>query len=362
MNLDKALVSVIIPAFNAAEYIRRTLDSVLAQTYPRIEVIVVDDGSSDATGAIVQEFVTSDARVQLIRQSNAGVGAARNTAIRRAQGEFIAPLDADDFWFQEKLEKQVACLEQYGSETGLVYCWSKLIDKDGELLSDSSQTVEGRLRQALILRNIVGNGSVPLFRAATLEKVGLYLTRAEQGGAQGCEDWDLYLRISEHSNVRVVPEYLVAYRQAGSNMSANAENMESSFAVVMGRARERNSDLSSAIFRWSAGCFYLYLVKNSYHWGYYYRCLRYLKEAVLADPALLLTTSVYKTSIRTLLKVITDSAGKNTGREWLPLRPDTKERMTNVDSQKKKKRPFISNRIFESIERRRWAAALDNGA
>jgi glycosyltransferase involved in cell wall biosynthesis len=356
MNLDKALVSVIIPAFNAAESIRQTLDSVLAQTYQKIEVIVVDDGSSDATSAIVKEFATRDARIQLVRQNNAGVGAARNTAIRRAQGKYIAPLDADDLWFPEKLEKQVARIEQCGNETGLVYCWYTCLEKDGELVNDRPQTAEGPLRQALILRNIVGNGSVPLFRAATLDKVGLYLTRAEQGGAQGCEDWDLYLRISEHCDIGVVPEYLLAYRQDSSSMSVNAENMAASFAVLTRRARERNADLPSSIFRWSAGCFYGYLVRNSYRWGYHQRCLRYLKEAVRADPALLLTTSVYKTSIRTLLKAITDAGGQNSDRE---MRPGKKGNRLSTDSKKKEKRPFISNRIFEKIERRRWSAALD---
>jgi glycosyltransferase involved in cell wall biosynthesis len=81
--LDKPLVSVIIPAFNAAACIRRALNSVLAQTYQAIEVIVVDDGSSDATSAVVEEFATKDARFQLVRQNNAGVGAARNMSIGR---------------------------------------------------------------------------------------------------------------------------------------------------------------------------------------------------------------------------------------------------------------------------------------
>ncbi len=360
--MDKALVSVIIPASDAAEHIRQTLNSVLAQTYQEIEVIVVDDGSSDATSAIVEEFAARDARFQLVRQSNAGVGAARNTAIRKAHGKYIAPLDADDFWFPEKLKKQVACVEQCGNETGLVYCWSTLIDKHGGLVSDCSQTVEGRLRHALILRNVVGNGSVPLFCAAALEKVGLYLTRAEQGGAQGCEDWDLYLRIAEHFGIRVVPEYLLAYRQAGSSMSVNAETMAASFVVVMSRARERNRDLPCSIFRWSAGCFYAYLVQNSYRWGHYDRCLRYLKEAVQADPALLLRTSVYRTFIKILLNVIMDSLGKHGAREVLLLLPAKKGIGPNAESKKKGKRPFISNRIIENIERKRWSAALNDGA
>jgi glycosyltransferase involved in cell wall biosynthesis len=357
-HLDKPLVSVIIPAFNAAAYIRQALNSVLAQTYQAIEVIVVDDGSSDATSAVVEEFATKDARFQLVRQSNAGVGAARNTAIRKARGKYIAPLDADDYWFPQKLEKQVACAEQCGDATGLVYCWYTVLDEHRRLSDGHPQTSEGRLRNALILRNVVGNGSVPLFRAAALEKVGLYLTRVEQGGAQGCEDWDLYLRIAERFSIQVVPEYLLTYRQAGSSMSVNAETMAASFAVVMSRARERNFDLPSSIFRWSAGNFYRYLVRNAYHWGYYDRCLRYLKEAVLADPALLLTTSVYRTLIGSLLNITMVSRGRHAVGEVLSLLPEKKGKSPSIDSKKNGNRPFISNRIFENIERRRWSAAL----
>jgi glycosyltransferase involved in cell wall biosynthesis len=210
--LDKALVSVIVPAFNAAAYIRQTLYSVLAQTYRKIEVILVDDGSSDSTAKIVEEFVARDPRFQLIRQANAGVGAARNTAIKRARGKYIAPLDADDLWFPKKLETQVACMEQSGIETGLVYCSSSLIDEQGKLLHvGDTNTLEGRLRHAMVLKNLLGNASVPLFRASALEKFGLYLKRTEEQGGQGCEDWDLALRIAEIFDVRVVPERLVQF-------------------------------------------------------------------------------------------------------------------------------------------------------
>lgn len=354
------LVSVIIPAFNAAAYIRQTLNSVLAQTYQEIEVIVVDDGSSDATAVIVEEFSTRDDRFHLVRQSNAGVGAARNTAIRKARGRYIAPLDADDLWFPQKLEKQVACLEQGGREIALVYCWSTSTEEPGGLAFDCSHTVEGRLLRALILRNIVGNGSVPLFRAAALEKVGPYLTRAEQGGAQGCEDWDLYLRIAEHFGIRVVPEYLMAYRQADSSMSINFDPMAISFAVVMSRARQRNGDLPCSAFRWSAGNFYRYLAQNAYHRGYYERSLHYLKQAVFADPTLLLTTNIYRTFIGSLLNIPMVLPKEHAIQEVLSLVQEKQGQghSPSTNSNKNRKPPFISNRIFENIERRRWSAAL----
>ena len=98
---------------------------------------------------------------------------------------------------------------------------------------------------------IVDNASVPLFRAAALARVGPYLTRAEQGGAQGCEDWDLYIRIAETFSIRLVPEFLVAYREDRLQYECQRRKlMAASFSVVMQRARQRNpafagSDLSS---------------------------------------------------------------------------------------------------------------------
>jgi glycosyltransferase involved in cell wall biosynthesis len=360
--LDKALVSVIIPAFNAAEHIRQTLNSVVAQTYQKIEVIVVDDGSSDATTAIVEEFVKRDARFRLIQQSNAGVGAARNAAIRKARGKYIAPLDADDLWFPKKLEKQVDCMEQSGNETGLVYCWSTHIDEHGEFVCNGySQTVEGRLRHALVLHNIVENASVPLFRTAVLEKVGLYITRTEQGGAQGCEDWDLYLRIAEVFSICVVPEYLAAYRQTNSSMSIQAQGMAASFAVIMRRARERNCDLPSAAFRWSAGYFYSYLVDKSYDCGHYSQCLLYLKEAACANPVLLLETRIYRIFLKSVLNIIASSNGNRLSEQVRPS-PEENRKVGDVHSSKKRKRPFISNRIFKKIEQTRWSAAINDRA
>jgi len=350
MNSGKALVSVIVPAFDAERDIRQALSSVLAQTYQEIEVIVVDDGSADGTSAIVEKFVRRDGRFRLLQQTNAGVGAARNAAIRAARGKYIAPLDADDFWFPEKLEKQVACIEQSGADTGLVYCWSTLTNLQGDL-ADSSPTCtyEGRLRHVLVLINILGNASVPLFRAAALEKVGLYLTRADQGGAQGCEDWDLALRVAEVFNVRAVPEYLVTYRQNGSSMSVNAESMAASYAIMMDRARQRNCDLPSAAFRWSAGYFYLYLADKCHAGSRYSECLRFLEEAVRANPVLFLKAGIYKRSIKAALRTITGSTVKT-------------RRAAEFHSNKRKKRSSVLNLPFRYFELARWSAALHDGA
>src|SRR5262249_3226700 len=120
---ESPLVSVIVAAYNAERYIEETCLSVLGQTYTPLELVVVDDGSTDRTGAIVSALTASDPRVHLIHQTNSGVAAARNRAIAAARGEFIAPLDADDLWHSTKIERQVRRLQECGPETGLVYCW-----------------------------------------------------------------------------------------------------------------------------------------------------------------------------------------------------------------------------------------------
>jgi glycosyltransferase involved in cell wall biosynthesis len=331
--VTKGLVSVIIPAFNAAE------------------VIVVDDGSEDGTYAIVEEFVKRDARVQLVRQYNAGVGAARNTGIHMARGEYIAPLDADDIWFPEKLEKQVACLEQSGEETGLVYCWSILVDKDGEFeRAVYGSKAEGRLTDAMVSGCIVGSASVPLFRTAALTRVGLYLTRAEQGGAQGCEDWDLYIRLAENFSVSLVAEFLVAYRKTNSSMSVDTEGMAASFAIVIERARLRNPDLPAAIFRRSAWNFYAhYLLGICNEWGDDSRSFNYLKKALCADPSNVLKIWTFKQLIKIQLKAIPGSTWKKfVNQLWLSL----KNRRAADLQCKTDKHPFTANALFDQIEGR----------
>ncbi|MCS6813258.1 MAG: glycosyltransferase [Cyanobacteria bacterium] len=104
------LVSVVIPAYNAEKCLAETLTSVLAQTYEHLEVLVVNDGSTDGTADLASQIMLRDRRLKVITQSNAGAAAARNTGIRHAQGEYIAPIDADDLWHPQAIEKMVDCM------------------------------------------------------------------------------------------------------------------------------------------------------------------------------------------------------------------------------------------------------------
>ncbi len=158
------LVTVIIPVYNGAEFIGETIDSALMQTYRNLEVIVVDDGSTDRTPEILRQYARKDQRVRVIMQANGGVSKARNTALAAARGEFIAPLDADDLWLPAKIARQVKRMLAAGEETGAVYSWWVWIDEKGIVQDRSPRwTIEGHVLEPLMLINFVGNASVPLF-------------------------------------------------------------------------------------------------------------------------------------------------------------------------------------------------------
>jgi GT2 family glycosyltransferase len=128
-------VSVIIPTYNRAHLIARAVDCVLQQTYPHCHVIVVDDGSTDATPSVMAERYGNEPRVRYIRQPNAGVSAARNRALAEAKGDYIAYLDSDDLWRPWKLALQVACLERLRSDgVGILWTDKDIVDDAGALV------------------------------------------------------------------------------------------------------------------------------------------------------------------------------------------------------------------------------------
>jgi glycosyltransferase involved in cell wall biosynthesis len=239
------LVTVVVPAYNAAATIGETLRSVCAQTHQALEIIVVDDGSADATAQIVERHMQADARIKLLRQAtNTGVAAARNAAIAAGKGELVAPIDADDVWHPLKIEKQVAAMRHGGRKVGLVYTWSALLDGQSRVTALAGQYFhQGNVLTSLCQFNLVGNGSSPLMRAEAVRQAGGYDSSLVHRNAQGCEDWALYLAIAEHFEFAVVPDYLTGYRRLSTSMSSDFEQMWRSFSLVEEKARARRPDL-----------------------------------------------------------------------------------------------------------------------
>ncbi|BAY31960.1 family 2 glycosyl transferase [Nostoc carneum NIES-2107] len=359
MNSDNPLVSVIIPAYNAERFIGKTLKSVLAQTYINIEVLVVDDGSVDRTAEIVASFAQIDNRVILIKQPNQGVAIARNTAIAKSIGEYIAPIDADDIWYPQKLEKQVKCFLNSDSSVGLVYTWSVLIDEYDAIIDHFNiniSSIEGEVYKKLLYINFLGNASVPLIRRVCFEKVGGYHTQLKQHSAQGCEDLDIYLRIAEHYQFRVVREFLIGYRQVIGSMSKSYISMEKSYDLVMKSCQQRHPEIPNYIFYWSASYFRYYLARESFKSEQFRDTILYLYKAVELDATLLLHQDFYALFIKIIIKqLFKDLICQSNYTDWLNFyREKVKVRFHHQNEVSNINRIKIKNISFFSIYNLIW--------
>jgi glycosyltransferase involved in cell wall biosynthesis len=246
------LVSAIIPAYNDAATVERTISSVLNQTYPDVEALVVDDGSTDETAVLVRRMADIDRRIKLLQKANGGLVSARNYGIAHASGEFIAPIDADDIWHPEKIKKQVAVMRDRGDQVGLVYCWSRAIDAQDRVLWDVSPcSLRGNVYAALIIRNFLPSGA-PLVRRRCVEEVGGYDATLPSRGAPCCEDLKFNLDIAERYDFDLVPEFLFSYRVRAGSMSTNIDAMLQSRNVVIEEARARHPELPNKLFRWAS--------------------------------------------------------------------------------------------------------------
>lgn len=359
---NNPLVSVIVPAYNADFFIGETLKSVLSQTYKNLEAIVVDDGSKDYTPAIVQKFIRRDERVKLFRQQNKGVAAARNLGIEKSSGEFIAPVDSDDIWFPTKIEKQVLRLQQCGPQAGLCYTWSLSIDEKGDVLDTGPQwDLEGEVYQPLVLRNFIGNASVPMFRRSVLEQVGGYNEKLRDANAQGCEDWEISLRIAEKFQFCLVPEYLVGYRCYAHSMSYNHEAMGQSYELIMREVQAKHPEIPSLIHRWSRSIFYLYLTHKSNACGDLRNSLKWLLKALREDPVALCLPWVVRCLLNRLLRLAAYTVTQDE-RVWRQLRRQMEPELLPLNYEQVMNAPIQPPnplRFWDRIQVRRWAWATN---
>lgn len=199
-------VSVVVPTHNRADLVCETIDSVLAQTYRDFEVIVVDDGSSDETPAVLAAYRD---RIRVIRQPNQGVSSARNAGIGAATGEFVAFLDSDDLWLPTKLERQVALLDE-DAGLGLVYSDGETFDGETScplaLFSQANRLYQGDVLHQLFVGNFISTPT-PIVRRCVLDETGEFFDNEVVA-----EDWDMWLRIAARYPVGLIAEPLVRRR------------------------------------------------------------------------------------------------------------------------------------------------------
>lgn len=298
------LVSVVIPAYNAERWVARTLESVLAQTYPHLEVWVIDDGSIDHTATVVDQIVQRDSRVRLIHQANAGVAAARNRGIQAATGEWIAPLDADDLWNPDHLAQQVACAETAPATVGLIYSWSVDIDAEDQPLSGfHAATISGKVYATLLCHNFLGNASCTLIRRSVLLAVGSYDPQFQAQQVYGCEDWDLYLRIAAVAEFQVVSQFSVGYRKLTTSMSYQFDRMAQSHALMLEKVQHQQPELPPLLYRLSRSSLYLYFAYQCSAFQDDRQTLHWLAAAVRADLSPWLRLGTYTLAAKSWLNL-----------------------------------------------------------
>ncbi|WP_163409473.1 glycosyltransferase family 2 protein [Flavobacterium ajazii] len=207
------LVSILTPTYNAEKFIQATIESVLNQTYQNWEMILVDDGSTDQTVPIIEDFAQQDNRIKLFKLSeNKGNGFARNAALENAVGKYIAYLDADDLWFPEKIEKQIHFLKR--NDLYFTFSFYDSIDEEGNNLNRRVESPNPLTYKELFFCNYVGNLTA-VYDADYFGKIILETSQKRQ-------DWRIWLTILKQiKTAEPVPEPLAFYRIRKDSISAS---------------------------------------------------------------------------------------------------------------------------------------------
>lgn len=307
------LVSVIVPAFNAERTIDRTLLSVRAQTHADLEIIVVNDGSSDGTVARVLAQAAQDPRIRLVSQPNGGVAAARNRGIVESRANYIAPVDADDLWHPDKIARQLSEIDGQDG-VGLVATAYCVIDEHDRVLAEVGGRPPRRTGfKDLCRRNFIGNGSSALMRRSIVEQVGGYDPTLRARDGQGCEDLRLYLQVAEQLKITFLSEPLTAYRRGPANMSGDTAQMLRSFDMVADDFCRRRPELRQC-FNAHRVHLLCWLINGTLRSRHYARAAR-LGGHLIATPSLALPHALAGAAKRRL-KV---ASGRATGKS--PRRP-----------------------------------------
>lgn len=279
-----ALVSVIIPAYNAADTIAVTLASVRAQSYRSIEIIVVDDGSTDDTLDIVRTIARDEPRLRIIAQANGGVARARNAAIAQAQGVWIAPIDADDIWHPDKLMRQMQVALSAAAPV-LVYSWCRRIDAQDRVISDQGRPMhEGMRLDQLLGTNFLNNASNAMVRTDVARAVGGFEEAFQAFRAYGAEDIAFYLAVAERGPIAPAPGFLIGYRITGAGMSASARRMRMSIEMALFQLEQRRPDLSPSLLALSRTFYDLYAAGLALRSGQRRQFAGYLARAAIRRP------------------------------------------------------------------------------
>ena len=217
-------LSVIIPAYNVKPYIHEAVESALTQSFTDLEVIVVDDGSTDGTMEALQSF--NDPRLRRIEQLHAGLASTRNSGIQVARGTYLGFLDGDDLWAENKAERHLEFLRNH-PEVDLTFSFARMIDESGKQLSPRSDTRGEICFQDLLIRCPHCNA---VLRRETIERAGLF-----DPDLAGSEDLDVWLRIAmqRKGNIYCIPEFLAFYRRRAGQLTGDLKHEQEAWQQLL---------------------------------------------------------------------------------------------------------------------------------
>ncbi|HKF56343.1 MAG TPA: glycosyltransferase [Blastocatellia bacterium] len=270
-------VSVIIPTYNSAKYLTDAVDSVLRQTHRDFEVLVIDDGSTDDTPAVIGRYGDL---VRYIRQPNSGVAAARNRGINESMGRYVAFLDADDTWHRDKLKAQIAALRK---NPGYLACYTAftVVSQDLRPLHViRNKRVYNTLEDLLLRGNVIGSICTVLYERSLFDVVGGFDDSLSQ-----CADWDMWVRIAGRTEFLYLDLPLATYRQHDTNMSRDAGLLERDSVRVLEKGFSM-SCLDAAVRgrrRAASARNYMVLAGTYFHAGSYGDFVRCAVRAVALD-------------------------------------------------------------------------------
>jgi len=233
---DRPTISILMPVYNGARYLREAVESLRAQTFGDFEIIAVDDGSTDNSGAILQKLAQTDPRIRIISRPNTGIVGALNDGLAVARGEFVARMDGDDIAHPERLAVQLSHLRAH-PELVAIGCGVRMVDPAGRALKNFTVCTDApTLRRELIEAKTIGIIHPTLFvRRSVLERVGGYRSQYNF-----VEDIDLFLRLLDEGDLGNAPDILLDYRQhLQSTNSTRHEKQHPLMAQCYAEHRER---------------------------------------------------------------------------------------------------------------------------
>jgi glycosyltransferase involved in cell wall biosynthesis len=268
------MVSVIVPAYNMAEYTVGTVESLLAQTYPRVEIIVVDDGSRDDTGSSLQQFAD---RITYVYQENRGACSARNRGYHLSKGDFIGFLDCDDLYHPEKIERFMSRFRSR-PRIGMVYSPEYLVDENDRVygINGSGDPQVSNIFFNLLKCNFIGS-STPIVRREALDEVGLWDEKIFTTA-----DWDLWLRISRFYETDYIERALSYSRQVSLYNQRNVVKTQREAYYVLDKLK--GEGVAGWRLRVSKSNIDLLLHRYDFDNRKYRNSLRHLVDAIRANP------------------------------------------------------------------------------